>query len=128
MSDAVQAWFERAVNVPVANRVSFLESNCPDDAVRAEVLSLLEHDRAFDAVLCDLMMPQLTGMDLYASIKQRDPALAKRFVFMTGGAFTPRARAFIAEVPNTTLEKPFEKGSVLHAVESALREPTSSTG
>ena len=86
-------------------------------------LALLTRDRAFDAVLCDLMMPQLTGMDLYASIQERDPALAKRFVFMTGGAFTERARAFVAEVPNVTLEKPFDKALLLNAVESTLREP-----
>jgi CheY-like chemotaxis protein len=90
-----------------------------------EALALLTRDRAFDAVLCDLMMPQLTGMDLYASVLERDPALAKRFVFMTGGAFTPRARAFVAEVANVTLEKPFDKALLLNAVESALREPQS---
>ena len=42
---------------------------------------------------------------------------------MNGGAFTERARAFVAEVPNVTLEKPFDKALLLNAVESTLREP-----
>jgi two-component system cell cycle sensor histidine kinase/response regulator CckA len=87
-----------------------------------DALELLRRDRGFDAVLCDLMMPQLSGMDLFADIRERDPELARRFVFMTGGAFTPRAREFVAEVPNVTLEKPFDKSMVLSAVEGA-REP-----
>jgi two-component system cell cycle sensor histidine kinase/response regulator CckA len=86
-----------------------------------EALTLLQRDRAFDAVLCDLMMPQMSGMDLYESVRVQDPTLAKRFVFMTGGAFTPRARAFVDEVSNTTLEKPFDKALLLNAVESLVR-------
>jgi two-component system cell cycle sensor histidine kinase/response regulator CckA len=87
---------------------------------------LLRRDRDFDAVLCDLMMPQLSGMDLFDDIRARDPELARRFVFMTGGAFTPRAREFVAQVPNVTLEKPFDKSMVLSAVEGA-REPAART-
>jgi PAS domain S-box-containing protein len=63
----------------------------------------------FDIIFCDLMMPDMTGMDFYAAIAAGQPGQAERIVFVTGGAFTPAARAFVAKVPNTFLEKPFDK-------------------
>ena len=61
-----------------------------------------------DLVLCDLMMPDMTGMDLFADLSRSAPQLAERVVFMTGGVFTPRAREFLERVPNPRIEKPFD--------------------
>jgi len=72
-----------------------------------EALSRLETDSCFDLVLCDLMMPDVNGAAVYASVKRDHPELAERFVFMTGGAFTTRAREFLAQHPGAQLEKPF---------------------
>ena len=47
-------------------------------------------------------------MDLYQALADRQPGLEARVVFMTGGAFTQRARDFLARVNNPRLEKPFE--------------------
>jgi signal transduction histidine kinase/BarA-like signal transduction histidine kinase len=71
-------------------------------------LARLARGELYDVVLCDLMMPGMTGMDLYAEILRRAPKLAARFVFMTGGAFTPRARAFVETVVNPCLQKPID--------------------
>ncbi|MCK6545036.1 response regulator [Myxococcota bacterium] len=60
----------------------------------------------FDLVLCDLMMPDLTGMDLYEELRRDARGLEKQIVFMTGGAFTERARRFLAHVP--WVGKPFD--------------------
>ena len=46
------------------------------------------------------MMPGMTGMDLHEALATAAPASAARMVFLTGGAFTARAQAFLAEVPN----------------------------
>jgi PAS domain S-box-containing protein len=74
-----------------------------------EALALLERgDRQFDVVLCDLMMPDVTGMDVYERVVVHAPALARRFVFVTGGAFTDRARAFVERVQMPVIEKPFD--------------------
>ena len=62
----------------------------------------------FDVILCDLMMPEMTGMDLHAELARVAPEQAARMVFMTGGAFTPDARSFLERVPNERLEKPFD--------------------
>jgi len=68
---------------------------------------LLKSD-PYDVILCDLMMPEMTGMALHAALVQRAPALAERMIFLTGGAFTSAAREFLDVVPNPRLEKPFD--------------------
>jgi CheY-like chemotaxis protein len=64
------------------------------------------HDGPWDAILCDLVMPDLSGTDVFEAATRVRPALARRFVFMSGGAFTPRLRAFIDENPERCLGKP----------------------
>jgi len=71
-----------------------------------EALAHLQADGAFDVVLCDLMMPGMTGMELYEQLESLGLAVRERVVFLTGGAFTPRAREFLERVPNRALEKP----------------------
>ena len=74
----------------------------------AEALHRIQGGEEFDLILCDLMMPVMTGMDFYAEVVRVAPHLAGRIVFMTGGAFTARARAFVESVSNPCLEKPLE--------------------
>jgi PAS domain S-box-containing protein len=62
----------------------------------------------FDLIYCDLMMGGMTGMDLAALLETCAPQRLARTVFMTGGAFTPRAAAFIADHPGACVEKPFD--------------------
>lgn len=73
-----------------------------------EALQVLEEQADFDVILCDLMMPGMNGMDLFYRLREMDTALAERMVFMTGGAFSPRARDFLDEVKAPRLDKPFE--------------------
>lgn len=58
------------------------------------------------------MMPDMSGMDFYAAIAEKLPRLAEGIVFVTGGAFTPAASTFVAQVSNTFLEKPFDKVAI----------------
>jgi PAS domain S-box-containing protein len=62
----------------------------------------------FDIVLCDLMMPQMNGMDFFRAVSELLPDLSERFIFMTGGAFTPWAAEFLASSRRPCLEKPFD--------------------
>jgi CheY-like chemotaxis protein len=75
----------------------------------------------FDVILCDLMMPQMTGMDLHARLESQLPEQAAQMVFLSGGAFTARARAFLEEVPNQRLEKPFDARQLLLLVNDRVR-------
>src|SRR5262249_20293 len=71
-------------------------------------LDKLAKGARFDVILCDLLMPQMTGMDFYRQVLRLAPQLVGRLVFMSGGAFTPRARAFVEGLPNRCIEKPPE--------------------
>jgi PAS domain S-box-containing protein len=81
----------------------------------------------FDLILCDMMMPLMTGMEFHTRLSALVPEQAERVVFMTGGAFTSRAREFLARLPNLRLEKPFDLGHVLGMV-SAQLQSTSRAG
>lgn len=70
-------------------------------------LARIREGALFDVILCDLMMPDLTGWELYADLLNGMPSQAERMVFITGGVFTPRAAQFLDEVPNPRIEKPF---------------------
>jgi CheY-like chemotaxis protein/two-component sensor histidine kinase len=74
---------------------------------RAVAERILAGER-FDVIVCDLMMPGMTGMDFHAVVAEKAPEQAERIVFVTGGAFTPAARAFVDRVKNACVEKPFD--------------------
>ncbi len=84
-----------------------------------EAKTILEQDPAFDVILSDLMMPEMTGMELHAWLVTQNPALARRCVFISGGAFTPSATDYLASVPNLRIDKPFDR-TALRAVVEAL--------
>jgi PAS domain S-box-containing protein len=70
-----------------------------------------------DLVLCDLMMPDVTGVEFYDQLGRIAPSLVPRVIFLTGGAFTPSTRQFLERVPNPRLEKPVD----LDALDEAIR-------
>jgi CheY-like chemotaxis protein len=61
-----------------------------------------------DLVYCDLMMPGMTGMELASVLAEKAPELTARLVFMTGGAFSPKAQDFVALHRVTMVGKPFD--------------------
>jgi PAS domain S-box-containing protein len=73
-----------------------------------EALDLVRAGGTFDAMLCDLMMPELSGIELHELLVQDDPELAKRTVFLTGGAFSGRAQSFLDAVGQPHVEKPVD--------------------
>jgi signal transduction histidine kinase len=72
-----------------------------------EALARLRSAERFDAVLCDLMMPDLSGIDFHEHVFRDLPHMLPKIIYMTGGAFTERARQFLLAVPNPRIEKPF---------------------
>ena len=73
-----------------------------------EAKEILKTDRGFHGIICDLIMPHMTGIELYDWVRREFPDLAERMVFMSGGAFTPAVKKFLARVDNKRFEKPFE--------------------
>jgi CheY-like chemotaxis protein len=79
---------------------------CVGDGRKA--LDRVRAGERYDVILCDLMMPEMTGMELYAELGKLAPEQRERVVFVTGGAFTPRAREFLERVTNARVEKPID--------------------
>ena len=63
---------------------------------------------SYDVVFCDLMMPGVSGAEVFRQVTAVRPELGSKFVFMTAGAFTPAARAFLETVSNRRVSKPFD--------------------
>ncbi|MEW5847653.1 MAG: response regulator [Myxococcota bacterium] len=71
-------------------------------------LDMLQRGEQFDLIICDLMMPEMTGMDFHERLAECCPQELRKVVFLTGGAFTDRARQFLNHQTNPVLEKPVE--------------------
>jgi CheY-like chemotaxis protein len=87
-------------------------------------ITLAEHGRhalellassIFDVVVCDLMMPVMNGIELYEHLEKHQPALARRFVFMTGGALINT----LDEMNVPVLYKPFEMAKIAATISAA---------
>ena len=91
----------------VLKRILGSEHSVSVMAPRDLVDALSRGDR-FDVILCDLMMPDITGVELYGLIEKAAPDQIPRVVFMTGGAVSESASSFLSRVPNARVAKPFE--------------------
>jgi CheY-like chemotaxis protein len=80
-------------------------------------LALLER-ASFDAILCDVMMPGVNGMEVYHRVARDHPGVEQRMIFITGGTFVPELTSFLASVDNRFLAKPFSLEQVLEAIAS----------
>jgi CheY-like chemotaxis protein len=85
-----------------------------------QAIELIEQGHNFDLILSDLMMPEMSGMEFYEYLARAHPRLLSRVVFLTGGAFTPAAKAFLDRVDNVRLEKPFGPAELRALVKDAL--------
>ena len=85
-----------------------------------EALDLIAAGSSFDLVFCDLMMPNLSGIDVYRLMVATNPAQAAKIVFMTGGAFTAAAQEFLAEIKGVRVTKPFTATAIRAIAANAI--------
>jgi signal transduction histidine kinase len=83
-------------------------------------LERVKKGETFDVILCDLMMPVMSGMDVFAELNKMAPNQAGRMVFVTGGAVTVEAREFLDKSTNRKVEKPFDLAKLLSAINEVL--------
>ena len=88
-----------------------------------EALELLLAGEHFDVIFCDVMMPDLTGIDLHAQVVAERPELKDRFVFITGGAFTKQAQDFLEQPMRSVLRKPFTPAEIKASLAAKLPDP-----
>jgi CheY-like chemotaxis protein len=81
----------------------------------------LERGERYDVILCDVLMPQMSGYDLYRSLERIAPEVVGRIIFMTGGPFSTRGAGFLDSVPNARLEKPFSPEALRTLVQRSLQ-------
>ena len=81
-----------------------------------DALKRFEAGAEYDAILCDLMMAGIGGMEVHSKLVNGRPALARRLVFMTGGAFGANVQKFLGAVKNPCLDKPFTREQALGAM------------
>ena len=89
-----------------------------------EALERLCSGEWFDVVFCDITMPYLSGDALHQEVARTHPDVARRFVFITGGAIDPRVQRFLAETPNERLDKPFESRQLRAIARRFTKSPT----
>ena len=89
-----------------------------------EALERIDAGTHYDAILCDVMMPIMTGIEFHRALTERHPALVPSLIFLTGGAFNKETAAFLSSVPNTRVEKPFDAARLRGLVEAHLASRT----
>jgi signal transduction histidine kinase/ActR/RegA family two-component response regulator len=94
-------------------------------ASEAEV-ALLDPSYTPDLVLCDVFLPGRNGDTLHARIATRRPELAKRFVFVTGGALGRTEAEYLKNCACPTLFKPIELKTVKDLLEDDQPESSPS--
>lgn len=87
-----------------------------EDAPHAVSL-IRDNSERFDIILCDLTMRAMSGFRIYHAVTNTNPELANRFLFMTGGAFTPESEVFTEAFSDRVLMKPFSKEDLLTTIE-----------
>jgi signal transduction histidine kinase len=116
----------------IVKRLLSSENDVVTSSDAKHALTILGSDSRFDVILCDLMMPEMTGMEFHEQLRLTSVELASRTVFLTGGAFTSNAARFLDGVPNRRLEKPFDpatlRGTIAKLVNSFEKaEPSTPT-
>jgi CheY-like chemotaxis protein len=89
-------------------------------------LELIRSGARFDAVLCDVMMPDMTGVQLHDAVVALAPAQAARFAFMTGGVFSGETQRLLRQARRPVLEKPFDREALSTCVRQLTAAATAS--
>jgi CheY-like chemotaxis protein/two-component sensor histidine kinase len=94
------------------------EADVISETSAAQALSRFHRGEKFDVILCDLMMPEMTGMDLHAALSRDHADQLDRLVFVTGAVFPGPARQFLSEAHRPHIEKPFDPAGLRKVVQS----------
>ena len=88
-------------------------------------LARIRAGETFDVILCDLMMPEMTGAELHAELREISVSVADEMIFITGGAFSPSSQQFLERITNLCFEKPCDLKDLRAAVRRRIALRTS---
>ncbi len=90
-----------------------------------EALKLIGSNK-FDAIICDLSMPELSGDLFYQEVAITHPELRKRFVFLTANADNPLYESFLKSISAPVVGKPATVERLLEKLRPVLAHGESS--
>lgn len=93
-----------------------------------DALASITAGERFDAIVCDLMMPNMTGMEFHAAVARIAPELLPALLFITGEVLSPDASEQLEGVPNAILRKPFALAAVREALAAVVSRRKTSAG
>jgi CheY-like chemotaxis protein len=70
-------------------------------------LRALASGEAFDLILCDVSMPQMSGIELYEALRGTSPDATRKLVLMSGGGLDEAEEEFLASAGVCNIDKPF---------------------
>lgn len=85
-----------------------------------EALEAFTQSGPFDVILCDVMMPGMTGPDVYKALAVQSPGTERRIVFISGGAFGMEILEFLDQVENRLVAKPFDRAELAEVVQEVV--------
>jgi CheY-like chemotaxis protein len=97
--------------------LGYRPTSCEDATL---ALNILER-QPFDAIISDFRMPGLDGREFHRRLQTRDPALARRIIFLTGDPYCDEIRAFLDATGNSCLAKPFKLAAIEELLSETLR-------
>ncbi len=109
---------DKTMGVTIGRLLKPLEPTFAQSAVGA--LARIQAGARFSAVVCDLGMPGMNGIQFHGEVAKIAPDLAQRMVFVTGSAMTPELSAFLKRTRCLCLEKPFEWDRLRASLAAAL--------
>jgi CheY-like chemotaxis protein len=112
---------DEAAVATVITRLLSAEHDVVEVTSARQALELIDKGQRFDILFTDMQMPDVTGMDLHATLSTQAPDQADRMVFMSGGTYVPVVRDFLHQVKNPRISKPFDVGTLRALVYNLVR-------
>ncbi len=84
----------------------------------SEALARIASGTRYDAIVCDVQIPGLTGPEFMRELCRLDAAQAARVLFISGGVQDKQTLAFLRSLPNRLLAKPFTIAEMRAAVQT----------
>ena len=92
------------------------------EVYKVEAADLVERE-SFDVIITDMKMPGMDGAAFYRQVRQRDPAQARRIIFITGDTASDETLALLAQAGTPCIEKPFRVHQFMATVEKMIGKP-----
>ena len=87
-----------------------------------QIIDALEQGAAYDAILCDLYMPGMSGRDIYDILAENWPEQAQKMIFMSGATTEEVRGSVLKGVDNGMIRKPFQLKELRAAVDEMITQ------